>query len=212
MYTSRKASPQDKITARFISIVVLYSAAISSYEKRIESLSSSTDAAAENDDKEHDLRRHLVELIERTELLRPPIDRSTRLTYIGTDVSNFNHLIRNQFDMLITDLHHFPINRITRRSMMSGPGTIPDDALQRLIRPVYTRQPHTGSGLWLAAINPTIRKPDLRKTGSMAVSKDSSGSIVYIKSLSGLQQSTEWLSQVPSGSEIMLHSRACTMA
>lgn len=85
------------------------------------------------EDGEYLYKRHLVEFIDQPELIERPIDSKARMTYIGSDVSNINFLVRHQFGAHIktSDVCHYPTNRISRH--MTGHGQadrIPLDAFQ----------------------------------------------------------------------------------
>ncbi|SPO04458.1 related to Acetamidase regulatory protein [Cephalotrichum gorgonifer] len=81
------------------------------------------------EDGEYLYKRHLVEFIDQPELVERPIDSKARMTYIGTDVSNVNFLVRNQFGARLpaSDVCHYPTNRIAQRSLADG---LPLDAFQ----------------------------------------------------------------------------------
>lgn len=82
-----------------------------------------------SEDGEYFYRRHLVEFIDQPELVERPIDSKARMTYIGTDVSNINFLVRNQFGARVqaSDVCHYPTNRISRCGPSDG---LPLDAFQ----------------------------------------------------------------------------------
>jgi transcriptional regulatory protein AMDR len=85
------------------------------------------------EDGEYLYKRHLVEFIDQPELIERPIDSKARMTYIGSDLSNINFLVRHQFGAQVKtrDVCHYPTNRISRR--MTGHGQadrIPLDAFQ----------------------------------------------------------------------------------
>ncbi|KAK1848296.1 fungal specific transcription factor domain-containing protein [Colletotrichum chrysophilum] len=69
------------------------------------------------EDGEYLYKRHLVEFIDQPELVNRPIDNKARMTYIGTDVSNVNYLIQQQFGAAVhtSKVYHYPTNRISRR-------------------------------------------------------------------------------------------------
>lgn len=87
------------------------------------------------DDVECPYKRHLVEFIDQPELDERPIDSSARMTYIGTDVSNVNFLVRSQFCSRgrAPDACHYPTNRMPRRGPADG---LPLDAFQLPPKPV----------------------------------------------------------------------------
>jgi transcriptional regulatory protein AMDR len=75
-------------------------------------------------------QRHLVEFIDQPQLTERPIDRYARTTYVGTDVSNLNFLVRQQFGKKVEDISHFPTNRIARRHTCHEPDRLPVEAFQ----------------------------------------------------------------------------------
>ncbi|KAH7308439.1 fungal-specific transcription factor domain-containing protein [Stachybotrys elegans] len=85
------------------------------------------------EDGEYLCKRHLVEFIDQPELVDRPIDSTARMTYIGTDVSNINYLVRQQYGAQVntSEVCHYPTNRIARRLSSHGPADrLPLDALQ----------------------------------------------------------------------------------
>lgn len=87
----------------------------------------------EAEDGEYLYKRHLVEFIDQPELIGRPIDNKARMTYIGTDVSNINVLVRQHFGAHIetADVYHFPTNRIPQQLTCHQPADrIPLDAFQ----------------------------------------------------------------------------------
>ncbi|KAF2642723.1 hypothetical protein P280DRAFT_272506 [Massarina eburnea CBS 473.64] len=73
-------------------------------------------------------KRHLVEFIDQEDLSYRPIDKAARTTYVGTDVSNINFLIRESDQR--SKAHHFPTNRIDRRFTTHEPDRVPVEAFQ----------------------------------------------------------------------------------
>jgi transcriptional regulatory protein AMDR len=73
-------------------------------------------------------RKHLVEFIDQEELSYRPIDKEARITYVGTDVSNINFLVRQADKRTI--VHHFPTNRIDRRLTAHEPDRLPVEAFE----------------------------------------------------------------------------------
>ncbi|KAH0431126.1 hypothetical protein CcaCcLH18_07304 [Colletotrichum camelliae] len=75
------------------------------------------------EDGEYLYKRHLVEFIDQPELVKRPIDNKARMTYIGTDVSNVNYLVQQQFGAAVhtSEVCHYPTNRISRRAAGHDP-------------------------------------------------------------------------------------------
>ncbi|KAI6090837.1 fungal-specific transcription factor domain-containing protein [Hypoxylon rubiginosum] len=91
------------------------------------------------DDVEYVYRRQLMEFIDQPQFIDRPIDKDARLTYIGTDISNLNFLVREQFGSTTTSVYHFPSNRIPRRHTCHDPGRLPVEAAQLPPKPVVDR-------------------------------------------------------------------------
>ncbi|KAJ4369670.1 hypothetical protein N0V83_005432 [Neocucurbitaria cava] len=77
---------------------------------------------------EEGTRRHLVEFIDQEDLRDRPIDKEARISYVGTDVSNINFLVRQTDQSLI--VHHFATNRIERRFTAHEPDRIPAEVFE----------------------------------------------------------------------------------
>ncbi|KAH9886815.1 fungal-specific transcription factor domain-containing protein [Xylariomycetidae sp. FL2044] len=88
------------------------------------------DPDAAGDDVEYIYKRCLVEFMDQDLLTDRPIDRTARLNYVGTDVSNFNFLVQQHFSNITSDTFHFPTNRIARRHTCYEPDRLPIEALQ----------------------------------------------------------------------------------
>lgn len=56
---------------------------------------------------EEGMKRHLVEFIDQEDLTDRPIDNAARISYVGTDISNINFLVR-QTDQE-RSVHHFAV-------------------------------------------------------------------------------------------------------
>ncbi|CAH0020291.1 unnamed protein product [Clonostachys rhizophaga] len=84
--------------------------------------------AAENG--EYLYKRHLVEFIDQPELVERPIDSKARLTYIGSEVSNINFLVHQQFGARVraSGVCHYPTDRIGRH--ITSHNRVPLDAFQ----------------------------------------------------------------------------------
>ncbi|KAF0322555.1 fungal specific transcription factor domain-containing protein [Colletotrichum asianum] len=85
------------------------------------------------EDGEYLYKRHLVEFIDQPELVKRPIDNKARMTYIGTDVSNVNYLVQQQFGAAVhtSEVCHYPTNRISRRAAGHDPvDRLPLDTFQ----------------------------------------------------------------------------------
>lgn len=125
------------------------------------------------EDGEYPYKRHLVEFIDQPELDERPIDSNARMTYIGTDVSNVNFLVRNQFcpRARASDVCHYPTNRIFRRGPADGlpldafqlpPRTLVDELLEAYFRHVNPGFPVVDERIFMAqysACDPLNRPP-----------------------------------------------------
>lgn len=74
-----------------------------------------------------DCKTHLVEFIEQPALVGRPIDRDSRVQYVGTDVSNLNFLTRQRSGK--PTCHH-ATNRLPRQQTAHEPDRLPAEALQ----------------------------------------------------------------------------------
>ncbi|KAI1333866.1 putative fungal-specific transcription factor [Xylariaceae sp. FL0016] len=84
-------------------------------------------------------RRHLVEFIDQPRLTERPIDRDARLTYVGTEVSNLNFLVQQQYGGMTDEVFHYPSNRFDRRHTIHEPDRLPVEAFQLPEKPVVDR-------------------------------------------------------------------------
>lgn len=84
-------------------------------------------------------RRHLVEFIDQPRLTERPIDKDARMTYVGTDVSNINFLVQQQFGHRISNICHFPTNRIARQHTCYEPHRLPVEAFELPARAVVDK-------------------------------------------------------------------------
>ncbi|KAF2001580.1 hypothetical protein P154DRAFT_619254 [Amniculicola lignicola CBS 123094] len=73
-------------------------------------------------------KRHLVEFIDQEGLGDRPIDNEARISYVGTDISNINFLVRQTDQQLI--VYHFTTNRIDRRFTAHEPDRIPAEVFE----------------------------------------------------------------------------------
>ncbi|KAK3072730.1 hypothetical protein LTS18_014576, partial [Coniosporium uncinatum] len=78
---------------------------------------------------DRDCKRHLVEFIDQEDLSRRPIDQTARITYVGTNVSNINFLVRQQGDG-DARVCHYPTDRIDRRFTAHEPDRLPLEAFE----------------------------------------------------------------------------------
>jgi transcriptional regulatory protein AMDR len=90
-------------------------------------------------DGEYVFRRHLVEFIDQPQLTERPIDKHARMTYVGTDVSNISFLVQQQFGDKVSNICHFPANRIERRHACYDLTSLPVEAFQLPARAVVDR-------------------------------------------------------------------------
>lgn len=74
-------------------------------------------------------RTHLVEFIDQQDIWHRPIDQSSRIAYVGTDVSNVNFLVRQQAGQAAA-VHHYPTNRLARRYTAHEPDRLPVEAFE----------------------------------------------------------------------------------
>lgn len=78
-----------------------------------------------------DLKRYLVEFIDQPQIAERPIDKEARMTYIGTEVSNTNFLVRQQFgSKAAPGVSHYATNRLARRYTCHEPDRLPVEAFQ----------------------------------------------------------------------------------
>jgi transcriptional regulatory protein AMDR len=91
------------------------------------------------EDGEYLVRRHLVEFIDQPELAERPIDKDARIAYIGTDVSNLNYLVKQQFRSQNLSVCHFPSNRMSRQHTCYEPDRLPVEAFQLPSKDVVDR-------------------------------------------------------------------------
>ncbi|KKY21689.1 putative acetamidase regulatory protein [Phaeomoniella chlamydospora] len=74
-------------------------------------------------------KTHLVDFIDQEETMwQRPIDTQARITYVGTDISNVNFLVRQQGAG--SGVYHFPSNRIPRRYLAHEPDRRPVEAFE----------------------------------------------------------------------------------
>jgi transcriptional regulatory protein AMDR len=84
-------------------------------------------------DGEYIYKRYLVEFVDQPELSVRPIDSKARMTYIGTEVSNINYIVHQQYRPAssLGDVSHYPANRIARSRISGGPADrLPLDAFE----------------------------------------------------------------------------------
>lgn len=75
-------------------------------------------------------KRHLVEFIDQPMITERPIDKNARIMYIGSELSNINFLLRQQFGDKTSGVSHYPTNRIPRQHTCHEPDRLPVEAFQ----------------------------------------------------------------------------------
>ncbi|KAH8655318.1 fungal-specific transcription factor domain-containing protein [Xylariales sp. PMI_506] len=75
-------------------------------------------------------KRYLVEFIDQPQITQRPIDKDARIAYVGSECSNINFLLHQQFGPRTLGVSHYPTNRIPRRHTCHEPERLPVEAFQ----------------------------------------------------------------------------------